>query len=101
AVRLRNPPVRGRGREARGPGAGPCGADAAGDAPDLRSPAAVTVLVVASGDGGLGNNQAQTGLPAERRSMNDGELPSPPRHLGGSQRLSEPPILRTKRPGCQ
>src|SRR5439155_18732636 len=43
AVRLRNPPVRGRGRGPRGPGAGPRGADAAGDAPDLRSPGAVTV----------------------------------------------------------
>ena len=43
AVRLRNPPVRGRGRGPRGPGAGPRGADAAGDPPDLRSPGAVTV----------------------------------------------------------
>jgi dihydrofolate reductase len=41
AVRLRNPPVRGRGRGPRGPGAGPRGADAAGDPPDLRSPGAV------------------------------------------------------------
>jgi acetyl esterase/lipase len=38
AVRLRNPPVRGRGRGPRGLGAGPRGADAAGDPPDLRSP---------------------------------------------------------------
>src|SRR6202023_1642368 len=43
AVRLRNPPVRGRGRGPRGPGAGPRGADAAGDPPDVRSPEAVTV----------------------------------------------------------
>jgi len=43
AVRLRNPPVRGRGRGPRGPGAGPRGADAAGDPPDLRRPGAVTV----------------------------------------------------------
>ena len=43
AVRLRNPPVRGRGRGPRGPGTGPRGVDAAGDPPDLRSPAAVTV----------------------------------------------------------
>src|SRR5438270_11670308 len=43
AVRLRNPPVRGRGRGPRGPGAGPRGADAAGDPPDLRCPGAVTV----------------------------------------------------------
>ena len=43
AVRLRNPPVRGRGRGPRGPGAGPRGAVAEGDAPDLRSPGAVTV----------------------------------------------------------
>jgi hypothetical protein len=43
AVRLRNPPVRGRGRGLRGPGAGPRGADAAGDPPNLRSPEAVTV----------------------------------------------------------
>src|SRR6202022_3539440 len=43
AVRLRNPPVPGRGRGPRGRGAGPRGADAAGDPPDLRSPAAVTV----------------------------------------------------------
>ncbi|MCW2916638.1 MAG: dependent ligase, partial [Actinomycetia bacterium] len=43
AVRLRNPPVRGRGRGPRGPGAGPRGADAAGDPPDLHSPGAVTV----------------------------------------------------------
>ena len=42
AVRLRNPPVRGRGRGPRGPGAGPRGADTAGDPPDLRSPGAVT-----------------------------------------------------------
>src|SRR3981189_173703 len=43
AVRLRNPPVRGRGRGPRGPGADPRGADAARDAPDLRSPGAGTV----------------------------------------------------------
>src|SRR3982074_3582903 len=43
AVRLRNPPVRGRGRGPRGPGAGPRGADAAGHPPDLRGPGAVTV----------------------------------------------------------
>src|SRR5204863_4364016 len=42
-VRLRNPPLRGRRRGPRGPGAGPRGADAAGDPPDLRSPGAVTV----------------------------------------------------------
>ena len=47
AVRLRNPPVRGRGRGPRGPGAGPRGADAAGDPPDLRSPGAVTVSTTA------------------------------------------------------
>jgi hypothetical protein len=49
AVRLRNSPVRGRGRGPRGPGAGPRGADAAGDPPDLRSPGAVTGQYVASG----------------------------------------------------
>src|SRR6267154_2366303 len=43
AVRLRNPPVRGRGRGPRGPGACPRGADAAGHPPDLCSPGAVTV----------------------------------------------------------
>src|SRR5947209_19127538 len=43
AVRLRNPPVRGRGRGPRGPGADPRGALPEGDAPDLRSPGAVTV----------------------------------------------------------
>ena len=42
AVRLRNPPVRGRGRGPRGPRAGPRRADAAGDPPDLCSPTAVT-----------------------------------------------------------
>ena len=42
AVRLRNPPLRGRGRGARGVGAGSRGADAAGDPPDLRRPGAVT-----------------------------------------------------------
>src|ERR1700680_2747275 len=42
AVRLRNSPVRGRGRGPRGPGAGARGAGAAGDRPDLRSPGAVT-----------------------------------------------------------
>jgi dihydrofolate reductase len=41
AVRLRNPPVRGRGRGPRGPGAGPRGALPEGDAPDLRRPGAV------------------------------------------------------------
>ena len=40
AVRLRDPPVRGRGRGPRGPGAGPRGADAAGDPPDLCTPRA-------------------------------------------------------------
>ena len=38
ADRLRNPPVRRRGRGSRGPGAGPRGAGSAGDPPDLRSP---------------------------------------------------------------
>ena len=41
AVRLRNPPVRGRGRGARSPGAGPRGALPEGDAPDLRRPPTV------------------------------------------------------------
>ena len=41
-VRLRNPPVRGRGRRPGSPGAGPRGVDAAGDRPDLRSPGAVS-----------------------------------------------------------
>ena len=36
-------PVRGRGRESRGPAAGPGGADAASDAPDLRSPGALNL----------------------------------------------------------
>ncbi len=52
AVRLRNPPVRGRGRGPRGPGAGPRGADAAGDPPDLRSPGAVAVLAIGRGPAG-------------------------------------------------
>ena len=43
AVRLRNPPVRGRGRGPRRPGAGPRAADAACDPPDLRRPGALTV----------------------------------------------------------
>jgi dihydrofolate reductase len=41
AVRLRNPPVRGRGRGPRGPGARPRRALPEGDAPDLRRPGAV------------------------------------------------------------
>ena len=43
AVRLRSPPVRGRGRGPRGSGPGARGALAKGDAPDLRSPGAVAV----------------------------------------------------------
>ncbi len=50
ALRRRNPPVRGRGRGPCGPGAGPHGADATGDPPDLRSPGSVTVSTAAGHD---------------------------------------------------
>ena len=48
AVRLRNPPVRRRGRGPRRPGASPRRADAAGDPPDVRGPGAVTVRTSAA-----------------------------------------------------
>jgi dihydrofolate reductase len=41
AVRLRNPPVRGRGRGPCGPRTGPHGADAPGDPPELHRPRAI------------------------------------------------------------
>src|SRR3981189_1948829 len=67
AVRIRNPPVRGRGRGPRGPGAGPSGADAAGDPPDLRSPGAVTVSTSA-----LPRRGHQRGEILDALSVNNG-----------------------------
>jgi dihydrofolate reductase len=70
AVRLRSPPVRGRGRRPRGPGADPLGADAAGDPPDVRSPGAVTVSTSAL---------PRRGLHQAIRSARDTMIPSGPR----------------------
>jgi hypothetical protein len=85
AVRLRNPPVRGRGRGPRGPGAGPRGADAAGDPPDLRSPAAVTGLTPALPAGGQQRGEILDALSVTKgRAFGPRSLPRAP--PGGTSR---------------
>ena len=84
AVRLRNPPVRGRGRGPRVPGAGPRGADAAGDPPDLHRPRAVGVRRTRRNTHSVGDadSPCRDGQERARRPSSTARLPTFPRPTG-------------------
>src|SRR5215212_1701207 len=108
-LKLRNPPVRGRGRGPRGPGAGPRGADTAGDPPELRSPGAVTVSTSALlregphgvvveltrqllvGQGVAPDNDEGPALQCLRRVARPGLKPGTPRFSGLGHYRRPPP----------